>query len=193
MKLKTLAYNHYGRDYVMWEAAYRLRCKMITEARAGLTGAYWWLPRPSGKKIEWEVTPFYDEDFDSPAMHYHHWRQFVIILANAWRKEPDRLYARVRNNYTGLPRGRVSRLHGGVATYGLLHGDDSPGNLSQVMQKFRLGPYKTAGKLKVAWDEHERVMADDARAVQAALGVDLGIVGISPDEAFDDEYDVGYA
>ncbi len=168
-------------------AVRNIRNHAIQEAKQPQSGAYWWLPTPEG---EWELDIYYDSEFGGRTMHNDMWRKYVIDrLAVLWGKEPDKLRRRIGNNYAGLPRGRVGKAMG---TYVVSHGDDVPvrNGMKKVVSAFNLSPLMRAGKVKVSPDIHENMSVGDPEAVQAALGVDLGLQGKPLDDLyFDDNWD----
>jgi hypothetical protein len=91
-------------------------------------------------------------------------------LAVAWGKDAKLLDRLLHDHHTGLPRGRIVHPKAG---YVVIHGDDAPatvpGWLDLVKARFRL----TGVKVTSEFTEHERMLADDPKAVQTALGIFL--------------------
>ncbi len=187
MKLRMLNETHGDSYPQMRLAARNIRNKIILESKVPQSGAYWWIPKPDGT---WELDPYYDSDFRGNTMHDKMWKYVVEKLAIYWNKEPQKLLRRLRDNYAGLPRGRIGKI--GVSRYGLggwvvSHGDDAPipDGLNKVLSAFNLIAINKAGKVKIAPDDHEQMMEGDPEAVQQAIGKDLGLKGASIE--FDDE------
>lgn len=158
------------------------RNHVIQEAKKPQTGAYWWLPTPDG---DWELDIYYDSEFAGNTQHIDMWRKYVVDrLAILWDKDPKVLRRQIGDHYTGLPRGRVGKAMG---KYVVSHGEDVPvrNGMKKVVNAFNLGTLVRAGKVDVSPDIHENMSAGDPEAVQKALGVDLGLQGISPDALFD--------
>jgi hypothetical protein len=79
-----------------------------------------------------------------------------------------------------------------MGTYVVSYGDDVPvrNGMKKVVSAFNLTPLIRAGKVKVSPDIHENMSVGDPEAVQAALGVDLGLQGKPLDDLyFDDNWD----
>lgn len=74
----------------------------------------------------------------------------------------------MHDHHTGLPRGRIVHPKKG---YVVIHGDDAPvpNWLELVKTQFRLAGVKVTPE----FTEHEKMLADDPKAVQAALGISL--------------------
>ena len=161
-------------------AVRNVRNKVILESKVPQSGAYWWVPKPDGS---WELDVYYDSDFKDNTMHDKMWRYVVDKLAVYWEKDQEKLLRRLKDNYTGLPRGRVGRAGKWVVS----HGDDAPvpNGIGKVLSAFNLISLEKAGKVMVAPDVHESMMVGDPEAVQKALGKDLGLRGKELD--FEDE------
>lgn len=159
-----------------------VRNHVIQESKKPQTGAYWWLPTPDG---DWELDIYYDDEFGGNTQHIDMWPKYVVDrLAVLWNKDPHKLRRQIKNNYTGLPRGRVGRAMG---KYVVSHGEDVPvrNGMKKVVNAFNLSSLMRDGKVHVSPDIHENMTAGDPEAVQRALGVDLGLQGISTDDLFD--------
>jgi hypothetical protein len=136
-----------------------------------LTGAYYWFPIPgqSGPR-SWSLLICHDLKCWDGISHRKFWPHVVEHLAAAWGKDTKPLQRRLLDHYTGLPRGRVTRLKTG---YVIFHGNDSPVADWKTRIKAR---FQLAGvKVTPVNDEHERMLGEDHRALQDALGVALGL------------------
>jgi len=169
-------------------AVRNFRNRAIVESKVPQTGAYWWLPTPDGG---WELDVYYDSEFKSNTMHTDMWHKYVLDrLAILWNKDPQKLRRQLKHDYTGLPRGRVSRggFKGGV--YYVSHGDNTPvrDGLKKVIAAFNLaGIARNDPKaVRIAQDEHETAIAGHPEAVQMAIGKDLGLRGSYKLDEFDD-------
>jgi len=93
-------------------------------------------------------------------------------LAVAWGKDARLLKRRLRDHHTGLPRGRIVHPKSG---YVVIHGDDAPEAvpdwLETVKARFRLAGVMVTPE----FTEHEKMLADDPRALQEALGISLDL------------------
>lgn len=134
-----------------------------------LTGAYFWVPRPAPDGLAWNLTTCHDLGAWDGVSHREFWPYVLEHLAAVWDKDPVVLKHRLRDHHTGLPRGRITHTKSG---YVIIHGDDAPvaNWLKFVKVRFRL----TQGNVTPEFTEHERMIGDDPRAVEKALGVSLG-------------------
>lgn len=93
-------------------------------------------------------------------------------LAVAWGKDARLLKRRLRDHHTGLPRGRIVHPKSG---YVVIHGEDAPATipdwLETVKARFRLAGVVVTPE----FTEHEKMLADDPKAVQAVLGISLDL------------------
>lgn len=131
----------------------------------GLTGAYYWLPKPCDKGVAWDVMTSHALGFDAEAGHVEMWGEVVVRLASVWDKDVDALSRKLRNCPYGLPRGRVTRP---AKRFLVLHGGDSPcaDGLEPVLVAFGLRHHF----VRVVFDEHERTLEEDRMRVTKALG-----------------------
>jgi hypothetical protein len=92
--------------------------------------------------------------------------------AVAWGKDAKLLNRRLRDHHTGLPRGRI--VHPKVA-YVVIHSDDAPAAVPDWLNlvKARCPVPTHRGRSQSEFTEHEKILADDPNAVQAALGISL--------------------
>ena len=142
--------------------------------RQPLTGAYYWLPVPAAGAIFWELVACHDLERGGLAGHRALWPAVLERLAVAWDLDAARLVRDELGRYAGLPRGRVSRW--GRRHY-VNHGGDTPraDGIAVVRRRFHLDDGDRGARLVVALDDHERMLPGDLRAVQRALGCDLGL------------------
>lgn len=143
--------------------------KTMKEARQPLTGIYWWVPIRKGKKIEWVVQAYHDDIYKNP-LHSDVWKHVLDFLKTKWKKLE--ITSELMDAYAGLPRGRISKTMKGYTHY---HGGDAPGSLGSARGKFNL---TLGGNNTEMLDEHEQMLDDDAKILQKALGVDLGLRGV---------------
>lgn len=143
-----------------------------------LTGAYFWAPRPLPVGFAWDLVTCHDLEVWDAVSHREFWPYVLEHLAAVWGKDARLLKLRLHDNHTGLPRGRITHPKSG---YVIIHGDDAPvaNWLKLVKVKFRL----TKVKVTPEFTEHERMIGDDPRAVEKALGVSLGFT--QPETTFD--------
>lgn len=164
---------------LMREAVRQHDRRIILESRNPQSGAYWFIPLPDGK---WDIETFYDSQFeDTP--HDQMWSRYVVErLATIWGKDHNWLRRVIGDNYTGLPRGRVSKVnHDAGIGYTIVHGDDFPKgcSITGVLNAFNLRAFQRAHPdlVNIYKDHHETMISGDPRRVQKALGVDLGLKG----------------
>jgi hypothetical protein len=136
-----------------------------------LTGAYFWVPHPPSARIAWNLVTSHDLGVWDGISHREFWPHVLELLAAAWGKDAKVLKRRLRDHYTGFPRGRITRPKMGFL---IVHGKDAPVSdwLGRILSRFRLSGFKVTP----IFDEHERMLGDDLRAVQDALDVSLGLV-----------------
>ncbi len=133
-----------------------------------LAGGYYWCPLPTSAGHTWELVTCHDLKVWDAISHRELWPYVLEYLAAAWGKDAEVLKRRLGDNYTGLPRGRITHPTSG---YLIAHGEDAPVRdwLSIVKQRFRLN------RVKPLSDDHERMLREDLKAVEDALGVILGL------------------
>jgi hypothetical protein len=129
--------------------------------RKGLTGGYYWFPTPASNGVTWTVVSCHDVGKGSDVGHTRLWPLVLEQLAATWSRDPAVLKRRLGQSYTGLSRGRVTRWE---KLYYLSHGNDAPISYpewqSLVIERFHL----QLGRIKVAFDEHESQITEDAEA-----------------------------
>ena len=132
---------------------------------SGMTGGYYWLPRPGDESVAWEVMSSLDLGFDADAGHVEMWGAMLVRLASVWGKDADVLNRTLRNCPFGLPRGRVTRPG---KMFLVLHGGDSPcaEGLDRVLIAFGLDRHNF---VRVVFDEHERTLIQEQTRVAQVL------------------------
>lgn len=130
-----------------------------------LTGGYYWFPMPVDGSVLWDVLTCHELGHDSEVGHIDLWPFVIDRLAAAWSRDASTLLRKLRNAYTGLPRGRVTRP--GSRSL-ILHGNDAPIPhwLPRVIRRFDL----ERCSIRVVYDEHERMLDADRWMVEEALG-----------------------
>ena len=122
--------------------------------------------------MTWELVTCHDLGCWDGVSHREFWPSVLAHLAAAWGLDAGTLKHRLRDHHTGLPRGRIVRPTSG---YVVIHGDDAPAAISdwlgQVKSRFQL----LGVKVTPEFTEHEKMLADDPKAVQAALGRPLNL------------------
>jgi hypothetical protein len=114
--------------------------------------------------VSWEVLTCHDLGRDAEVGHICLWPSVIDRLAEVWRKDARVLGRRLRDAYSGLPRGRVTRP--GSRSL-VLHGDDAP--VSDWLLRVILGFDLDRRSIRVVYDEHERMLPADRRLVAEAL------------------------
>ena len=132
---------------------------------APVHGGYYWFPTPGSGGVGWSLLTCEDLGFASDQGHPDLWPAVIDRLAVAWGKNATALRRHLKDHYTALPRGRVTRPD----RYLILHGDDAPVAdwLTVVIRSFLLQRVR----YRVVFDEHERRLPDDRRRVERALGI----------------------
>ena len=137
-----------------------------------LTGAYFWVPRPEQGGIAWDLVTCHDLEAWSAISHREFWPLILEVLAKNWNLDLLTLDRLLHDHHTGLPRGRVIHPKSG---YFVIHGDDAPAAvpdwLDLVKSRFQLAGVEVSPE----FTEHEQMLADDPKALQAALGISLDL------------------
>ncbi len=135
-----------------------------------LTGAYYWVPRPDGNGVFWDLVTCHDLDTWAGISHREFWPLILEVLAERWGKNVQDLIHQLHDHHAGLPRGRVTHPQSG---YVVINGDDTglPGWLELVKSRFGLDGVEVTPDFTE--HEHEQMLTDDLLAVQASLGVPL--------------------
>jgi hypothetical protein len=130
-----------------------------------LCGGYYWFPTPGPEGVRWSLLTCEDLGFASDQGHPDLWPAVIDRLAVTWGKNATALRRHLKDYYSALPRGRVTRPD----RYLILHGDDASVAdwLTVVIRSFRLQRVR----YRVVFDEHERRLPDDCRRLQGALGI----------------------
>ena len=137
-----------------------------------LTGAYFWVPRPEQRSVAWDLVTCHDLNVWDGVSHREFWLYVLEHLAVAWGKDAKTLKRLLRDHHTGLPRGRVTHPKSG---YIVIHGDDAPAAVSNGMELVKVRFQLTGVKVTQEFTEHEKMLGDDPKAVQAALGISLDL------------------
>ena len=138
-----------------------------------LTGGYYWFPTPPIGSLTWQVLTCHELGCDAEVGHVDLWTLVIDRLATAWRRDGRLIKKYLNNNYTGLPRGRVTQVKN---RFMIFHGGDAPVPewLPMVLSYFNLN----RRSVRVLFDEHERMLPEDRRRVNEVLGLELGNDGI---------------
>ena len=131
-----------------------------------MTGGYYWFPTQAGDTVEWSVLTCHDLGFGAEEGHVDMWPSVIDRLATAWGRDPVRLERLLARHCYGLPRGRVTRSG---AKFLINHGKDSPvdGWEALIVKRFHLA----GRRFRAAFDDHERMLTEDSRAVSEVLGI----------------------
>lgn len=149
------------------------------------TGIFFWVPI-IGSKITWRLETFFDSQFPVNSEHSQGLDHQGIWLrwANTILGKDDSDAPReIRHHYSGLPRGRVTvtkerKYTGAPATkvWLILNGGDAPMPEAKAGKLLASRFYLPDGQWKYVFDDHERMLADDVKAIQRYLGHDLGLL-----------------
>jgi hypothetical protein len=125
-----------------------------------MAGGYYWFPVPEVPSPSWTVLTCHELGCDADVGHPRLWPLVLDRLAQAWQRDAGLLMKRLRDHYTGLPRGRVTRPD---KVYFVLHGGDSPIATWEeaVIRSFNLH----GRRVKPIFDEHEQQLPYDVKAV----------------------------
>lgn len=161
-------------------AEFSTRIATTRSAAIPQDGVYYWLPKPSKAKpgaFTWELLPFYKKDYGAAILHYNVWPEALEMLAAWWGRSMG-AFSRLREEYAGVPRGRIVKMRQG---FGLAHGGDTPGGslgLRKVIRAFRLQDVRVTEYV----DEHERMIPGQPEAIADALQIKTGHRGYNPFE-----------
>ena len=155
-----------------WERVRRRKTQERTGAEPRVVprdGGYYWIPSQGRGALTWDVISCHELGLDAGIGHADFWPAVIDRLATTWDKDERALQRLLKDRYYGLPRGRVTRPGG---RFLILHGADSPPSdwLEQVIRRFGL----ERRSVKVLFDEHETMMAEDQNRVMSALGISVG-------------------
>jgi hypothetical protein len=130
-----------------------------------LTGGYYWFPTPPIGSLIWQVLTCLELGCDAEVGHVDLWPLVIDCLAIAWHRDGRFIGKCLTNNYTGLPRGRVTQVKNRFMVF---QGGDAPVPdwVPMVMRKFDLN----RRSVKVLFDEHERMLPEDRSRVNEGLG-----------------------
>jgi hypothetical protein len=134
-----------------------------------LTGGYYWFPTLSDSWVTWTVLTCHELGCDAEVGHVDLWTMALDRLATIWRRDARVIQKYLKNNYTGLPRGRVTEQKN---RFMIFHGDDAPVPhwVPMVVSKFNLN----WRSVKVLFDEHERMLPEDRSRFNEILGIPVG-------------------
>jgi hypothetical protein len=139
-------------------------------SKAGpFTGGFYWFPTPTTgptASANWSVVTSRDLGCDPDAGHDAElWPLLLDLLADAWGRDRKSFRRRLRQYYTGLSSGRVTKP---ARTFLVLHGDDAPisGWRDLVVEKYRLG----SSKFTMLFVEHETQIPGHPEALAATMG-----------------------
>jgi|SRR6516225_4060885 hypothetical protein len=88
-----------------------------------LAGGYYWFPSPNADSVSWQVLTCHELGCDADVGHVDLWTLVIDRLATAWRRDGRVLKKHLNNNYTGLPRGRLTKVQ---YRFMLFHGKGCP-------------------------------------------------------------------
>jgi hypothetical protein len=142
-----------------------------------LTGGFYWFPTPAIDSVTWQVLTCHELGWDADVGHVDLWTLVIDRLATAWHRDGRLLRIHLKNHYTGLPRGRVTQQK---SRFMIFHGNDAPVQdwVPTVVRKFDLN----RRSVRVLFDEHERMLAEDRSRVNEIFGLDGGSGGIKKDQ-----------
>jgi hypothetical protein len=142
-----------------------------------LTGGFYWFPTPAIDSVIWQVLTCHELGCDADVGHVDLWTLVIDRLATAWRRDERLLRKHLKNHYTGLPRGRVTQQK---SRFMIFHGNDAPVSdwVPMVVRKFDLN----RRSVRVLFDEHERMLAEDRSMVNEIFGLEGGGGGIKKNQ-----------
>jgi hypothetical protein len=119
--------------------------------------------------VTWQVLTCHELGCDADVGHVDRWTLVVDRLAAAWRLDGRLIRKSLKNNYTGLPRGRMTQVKNRFMVF---HGGDAPVPdwVPMVVTTFDL----TRRSVRVLFDEHERMLPEDRSRVNETLGLTTG-------------------
>jgi hypothetical protein len=131
-----------------------------------MTGGFYWFPSRNADSIVWHLLACHELGCDGDVGHVDLWPLVIDRLAIVWRRDARVLMRYLENNYTGLPRGRVTKVQD---RFVIFHGKDAPVDnwVPMVVKKFDL----ERQPVKVVFDEHERMIPEDRMKVSRVLGI----------------------
>jgi hypothetical protein len=139
----------------------------IDEGRIrSLTAGYFWFPVPDAGSVNWELLTCHDLGRGAEVDRIDLWPAVIDRLAEVWRRDAKVVRRRLRGSYSGLPRGRVTRP--GRRSL-ILHGEEAPVSdwVPVITRRFHLDRHT----VRVVFDEHERMLPEDRRILNALLGI----------------------
>ena len=142
-----------------------------------MTGGYYWFPTPAIGSVTWQVLTCHELGCDAEVGHVDLWTLVIDRLATVWRRDGRLIKKHLKNNYTGLPRGRLTHVKN---QFMIFHGKDSPVSdwVPMVVRKFDLN----RRSVRVLFDEHERMLPEDRRYFNEIFRIDVDTEGIDTDQ-----------
>jgi hypothetical protein len=142
-----------------------------------LTGGYYWFPNPDIGLVTWQVLSCHELGCDAEVGHVDLWTLVIDRLATAWRLNARLIKKHLQNSYSGMPRGRVTHVRN---RFMIFYGNDAPVTdwVPMVVSTFDLD----RRTVKVIFDEHERMLAEDRRRMNETFGLDTGKGAIEKDQ-----------
>jgi hypothetical protein len=142
-----------------------------------LTGGYYWFPTSVSGSMTWQVLTCHELGCDADVGHVDLWTHVIDHIATAWHRDRRLIKKYLKNSYTGLPRGRVTRVKD---RFMIFHGKDAPVPdwVPMVVRRFNLNRRSA----RVLFDEHERMLPEDRMRVHEALGLRVGNEGIDKNQ-----------
>jgi hypothetical protein len=137
-----------------------------------LTDAYVWVPRPEDSGVVWDLVTCHDLNVWDGVSHRKLWPQVLEHLAVVRGMDTKLLKYRLRDRHTGLPRGRIIHPESG---YVVIHGDDAPATLEDWLELVKVRFRLTVVEVTPELSEHQKMLADDPKAVQTVLGIPLDL------------------
>lgn len=134
-----------------------------------------WYAMPQRKTSVWTIVFLRDDEMPEPEdefdfvdnTHFKFWKQVKHYLQNEFKLSNDQV-DELGDNYTGLPRGRISVDDKGV--YTISHGNDFLKVIRhQILAAFGLLQLDSIGKVKWSFNEHEKMHPREKKIVWKVL------------------------
>lgn len=165
----------YPSDLAARVRAHQFLCRRRNARGEPQRGAWYCLPT---RTRDWRIVTFYEADYPNDNDHTTVWPEVLEYLGHKWGKDSNVLKRQLGDNYTALPRGRVTRTKTrGMVTYNLMLGKDSPIAVDGIKRAFNL----QEANVRVIYDVHENMAFGDPEELQRVLGQDLGLKGMDGD------------
>ncbi|KAF0093291.1 MAG: hypothetical protein E1N59_2983 [Puniceicoccaceae bacterium 5H] len=154
--------------------------KEMTTIPTSSSGAWYIVRIPQGWHV-WTVR--LDEvDDEEETGHYTMWPEVAVFLGRAWSAElgkPSTLLRRqLMDHPHGFPRGRVVVSSGAATIFSGLEPQ------VDALRPFIESAFGVTGHARWQWDDHERVISEDKRAVQGILGLAEDWPSVDAEELF---------